>query len=100
MACGRLQPMALLRTERVRWTLVRRCRRCGHDGQDVQGDRGGIVYECPVCGEDLYARPAMSYAEMEGFVAATAPAERGRVSVGRRALRRVAALIRRMLTRG
>ncbi|MCW5776306.1 MAG: hypothetical protein KIS87_07710 [Phycisphaeraceae bacterium] len=92
--------MSLLRTERVRWTLVRRCRRCGHDGPDVQGDRAGLVYECPACGEDLYARPAMSYAEMEGFVAAAVGLERGHVSRGRRALRRVTALIRRVFRRG
>ncbi len=92
--------MALLRTERVRWTLVRRCRRCGHDGPEVQGDRTGAVFECPACGEDLYARPAMSYAEMEGFVAANAPAKPDRVRVGWRAIRRVAAVIRRVLRRG
>ncbi|HRQ73267.1 MAG TPA: hypothetical protein PLU35_09590 [Phycisphaerales bacterium] len=91
--------MALLRTEHVRWTLVRRCRRCGHDGPEVQGDHAGAVFECPACGEDLYARPAMSYAEMEGFIAAKAPAKPDRVGVGWRTLRRVVAVIRRMLRR-
>jgi len=27
----------------------------------------GAVFVCPCCGEDLYARPARSYAEMEGL---------------------------------
>ncbi|MCL4742176.1 MAG: hypothetical protein KJZ54_08230 [Phycisphaerales bacterium] len=92
--------MALLRTERVRWTLVRRCRRCGHDGPELQGDRSGAVFECPACGEDLYARPAMSYAEMEGLAPGRAPVEPGRQSVGRRALRRVIVAIRGLFRRG
>jgi|GEM_PF-4655968 len=99
MASVRLRPMALLRTERVRWTLERRCRRCGHDGPELQGDRSCAVFECPACGEDLYARPAMSYAEMEGFIPARTPVERARDSLGRRMLQRVMMAIRRALRR-
>ena len=33
----------------------------------MRGDLGEIGYLCPHCGQDLYARTPMSYAEMEGF---------------------------------
>ena len=45
----------------------RRCMVCGFDGPELQGDRGRLVFSCPSCAADLYARPAMSYAEMEGL---------------------------------
>lgn len=99
MSSVKLGPMALLRTERVRWMLVRRCRRCGHNRPEVQGDRSLAVFECPACGEDLYARPPMSYAEMEGLVPGRAPTEHVIESVGRRVLRRVAVVIRRLFSR-
>lgn len=43
------------------------CVACGYDGAEVRGDLGEIGYQCPHCGQDLYARSPMSYAEMEGF---------------------------------
>ena len=48
---------------------IRRCLACGHGGRSLQGDRGRWIYSCPSCEADLYARPAMSYAEMEGLPA-------------------------------
>ena len=46
----------------------RRCLGCGFDGPELQGEKGRFVFVCPGCGCDLYARPALSYAEMEGLV--------------------------------
>jgi len=43
------------------------CLRCGHDGPSLQGDNARETFVCPSCGEDLYARPARSYAELEGL---------------------------------
>jgi predicted RNA-binding Zn-ribbon protein involved in translation (DUF1610 family) len=40
------------------------CLSCGYQGAKLQGDQ---IFTCPSCGTDLYARPALSYAEMEGF---------------------------------
>lgn len=54
----------------------RRCPCCGHDGRELQGRRGRMVFRCPGCGADLYARPARSYAEMEGL-AVGPPESRG-----------------------
>lgn len=45
----------------------RLCLSCGYDGPALQGHRAEATYVCPNCGEDLYARPPRSYAEMEGF---------------------------------
>ncbi len=45
------------------------CLDCGFDGAELQGERGTMTFVCPTCGADLYARPARSYAEMEGFCA-------------------------------
>ena len=47
---------------------ARRCLRCGHEGEELQRDGAMRVFDCPACGEDLYARPPRSYAEMEGLV--------------------------------
>jgi hypothetical protein len=44
--------------------LTRRCVACGYDGALL---RGGDAERCARCGCDLHARPARSYAEMEGF---------------------------------
>jgi len=46
----------------------RRCLYCGYDGRILQGERREHTWLCPRCGEDLYARPPRSYAEMEGLV--------------------------------
>ena len=45
--------------------LARRCVECGYDGPLL---RNGHAENCARCGCDLRQRPAMSYAEMEGFV--------------------------------
>jgi len=43
------------------------CLRCGYRGREVQGGTDGRTFVCPRCEADLYARPARSYAEMEGI---------------------------------
>jgi len=52
----------------------RRCVRCGYGGSALQraGGRSGsgprsVLLTCPKCQQDLYTRPARSYAELEGF---------------------------------
>ncbi|MBZ0171378.1 MAG: hypothetical protein K8E66_03270 [Phycisphaerales bacterium] len=45
----------------------RRCVGCGFGGDEIQREHGKFVFSCPACEADLYARPAMSYAEMEGL---------------------------------
>ncbi len=45
--------------------LRRRCLACGYDGALL---RAGQASACAKCGCDLRARPARSYAEMEGLV--------------------------------
>ena len=46
---------------------TRTCLSCGYDGPSLQGHRGKVTFLCPCCGQDLYARPPRSYAEMEGL---------------------------------
>ena len=46
---------------------TRTCLSCGYDGPSLQGERGRTTFLCPCCGQDLYARPPLSYAEMEGL---------------------------------
>ncbi len=46
---------------------TRTCLSCGYDGPSLQGRRAHITVSCPCCGQDLYARPPRSYAEMEGL---------------------------------
>lgn len=58
-----------LRTRTIeRRHLVPRCLACG--AEQVMQHAGGC---CAGCGEDLDARPARSYAEMEGLVEADSP---------------------------
>lgn len=58
--------LAQHRTQTTQRSLTTRlCLRCGHDGDELQPDAPWPVYVCPCCGEDLYARPAKSYAELE-----------------------------------
>ncbi len=45
--------------------FVRRCVACGYDGALLQSGRAP---RCARCGCDLHHRPALSYAEMEGFI--------------------------------
>lgn len=56
------------------------CPCCGYSGRELQGDRGQRTFVCPSCDLDLYARPARSYAEMEGFVEPTRPVSFDRLS--------------------
>ena len=44
------------------------CLTCGYRGRELQGRRGAERLVCPRCRQDLYARPARTYAEMEGLV--------------------------------
>ena len=39
---------------------------CGYRGRELQGRRGQERLACPRCCQDLYTRPARTYAEMEG----------------------------------
>ena len=41
---------------------------CGYDGPEIEGELGHVSFRCPQCGQDIYARPPMTYLEMEGFV--------------------------------
>lgn len=60
--------MPLIRPD-VPARLQRRvCLWCGYGGEALQGPTGRMVFRCPRCGNDLYARPARSYAELEGLV--------------------------------
>lgn len=58
----------------------RLCPSCGYHGRELQGERGQRTFVCPACHCDLYARPARSYAEMEGFVEPTRPVSFDRLS--------------------
>ncbi len=44
------------------------CLTCGFRGRELQGRRGQERLTCPQCRQDLYTRPARTYAEMEGLV--------------------------------
>lgn len=41
------------------------CLTCGFSGPQLQGTRGEQTFICPRCHQDLYARPARSYADLE-----------------------------------
>lgn len=43
------------------------CLTCGYRGRELQGRRGQERLVCPQCRQDLYSRPARTYAEMEGL---------------------------------
>lgn len=60
----------IARTRRVHTRL---CLRCGHDGPELQADPGDAPLTCPRCGQDLYERPARSYAELEAIDDIPAP---------------------------
>lgn len=47
--------------------VQRTCLRCGYRGEELQRHGELAAYRCPDCGQDLYARPPRSYAEMEGL---------------------------------
>ena len=65
------------------------CLTCGFRGRELQGRRGLERLVCPRCRQDLCARPARSYAELEGLVERAASATRAPV---RPAGRRIALL--------
>ena len=59
----------MLRSARGSEYLTDRCcLTCGYRGRELQGRRGQERLICPQCRQDLYVRPARSYAEMEGLV--------------------------------
>lgn len=66
----RVGPHIVARPDRLH---TRRCLSCGYGGPELQGDRGRTAFRCPSCAEDLYARPARTYCEMEGLDAEHAP---------------------------
>lgn len=45
----------------------RMCLTCGYAGIELQLSEDTAPWYCPGCGQDLYARPARSYAELEGI---------------------------------
>jgi predicted RNA-binding Zn-ribbon protein involved in translation (DUF1610 family) len=86
--------MPLARVASTSPLLQRACLRCGYRGLELQRLDETAAYRCPACGQDLYARPPRSYAEMEGLpVALPAPerpspaAARPLIGEGRRARR-------------
>lgn len=66
------------------------CLDCGFDGPALQGKRGAMTFACPECGADLYARPARSYADMEGFTTSAANPSAPAPGAGPRGAARVA----------
>gem|GEM_PF-2151494 len=61
------QAMSQVRTQTRPWEQVRVCLGCGYGGNELQPRGESAVFVCPCCGDDLYARHPMSYAEMEGL---------------------------------
>jgi predicted RNA-binding Zn-ribbon protein involved in translation (DUF1610 family) len=82
---------------------ARTCLRCGYRGPELQGDQGERTYTCPACAEDLYTRPARSYAELEGLDEASpwlAPwplSARGEGRLGAMVLRLWRAMVRALI---
>lgn len=102
-----------MRTVTTAWIHTKVCPCCGYRGPEVQSVEATETFECPVCANDLYARPPMSYAQMEGLSspghvhypcdakkthAACAPACCA-VQPRRGLIARVTALIRRLVRR-
>jgi predicted RNA-binding Zn-ribbon protein involved in translation (DUF1610 family) len=61
-------PMSRVRERTRSWVTARVCLGCGYDGSELQTQDESATFLCPCCGQDLYARPPKSYAEMEGLV--------------------------------
>jgi hypothetical protein len=63
--------MAMTRTTTAGWMHAKVCPCCGYRGREIQHapDPETCPLECPTCGEDLYARPPLSYAQREGLTA-------------------------------
>lgn len=66
--------MSLARVEIQGHLWQRVCLSCGFRGPELQRDDEHAAYHCPGCGQDLYARPPRSYAEMEGLARPAPPA--------------------------
>ena len=60
--------MAIARVASSSPLVQRTCLRCGYRGDELQRLGELAAYRCPDCGQDLYARPPRSYAEMEGLI--------------------------------
>lgn len=69
-----IQAMAVLDPDPA-YLTDRCCLTCGYRGRELQGRRGQERLVCPQCRQDLYARPARTYAEMEGLAAPVAGAQ-------------------------
>lgn len=89
----RVGPHIVARPDRLH---TRRCLSCGYGGPELQGDRGRIALRCPACDEDLYARPARSYSEMEGLDQLTRDQRRGPAPTPLDRLRQARTLARRV----
>lgn len=75
--------MPLARVASTSPLLQRACLRCGYRGHELQRLDETTTYRCPGCGQDLYARPPRSYAEMEGLPVALPPPEQAVPSTAR-----------------
>jgi len=71
--CDIIQPMPALEADPA-YLTDRCCLTCGFRGRELQGRRGRERLVCPKCHQDLYARPARTYAEMEGLAEPVASA--------------------------
>lgn len=67
---------------------TRVCLACGYSGTEIQRNDEAAVFECPCCGQDLYARRPMSYAEMEGLTGARRAAAAARLAMPKRRVSR------------
>lgn len=74
--CRIIQTMPALEADPA-YLTDRCCLTCGYRGRELQGRRGQERLVCPQCRQDLYARPARTYAEMEGLAEPVAVAEPG-----------------------
>lgn len=50
---------------------TRCCPCCGYAGWELQLRGEDSAFNCPNCDQDLYARPALSYAQREGLIPGT-----------------------------
>ena len=65
--------MPQTRTAPTAWIHTKVCPCCGYRGVELQAVEETEVFECPVCANDLYARPPKSYFEMEGLALLNTP---------------------------
>ncbi|MBX3407506.1 MAG: hypothetical protein KF869_12170 [Phycisphaeraceae bacterium] len=94
--------MAQVRAETRSWMHARCCPCCGYAGWELQLPAEESAFCCPNCDQDLYARPALSYAQREGLIpgivqlAAEVPALEQRTHLAVRVWRGVCAAARRV----